>query len=74
MYLELYAIMLVTWPLEFFSWVEDVSFESEMVRDFVKCLSAGVIFGIFVMKKDVQSLVFERYRSLRNSHEILMTE
>lgn len=75
MYVELFGVVLVTMPIEFITWLwDEVSFDAMMVSDFIKCFSAGIIFCIFVMKKNVRCLLSDRYGSLKNGHETLATE
>lgn len=63
--------MIITWPLEIFSWIVfDDSFDSLIVADVIKTFSAGMIFSILVLKDNVRFLVLERYGSLRETNDI----
>lgn len=63
MYLELFAAVVVTWPIELMSLSPRNPVAKMIISDLVKCLTAATIFIIFVLKNDVRCVLFKRYQS-----------
>jgi uncharacterized membrane protein len=70
-YLQLYLIMLVTWPLKIFVGFDPYgNLASEIILEIIKCFSAFLIGAIFLSKKNVRILLFDRYGILMNNAEV----
>lgn len=73
MYLQLYIIVIVTWPLEMFPVVSSTSVGS-LICDIVKCFAAVSIFCIFVLKKGIRMELLESYDALKDPSDQLIPE
>jgi uncharacterized membrane-anchored protein len=61
-YLQLFLIMLVTWPLEISTeFMPSDPLKCKIVLELVKAFSAVLIAVIFLCKRIVRNLVFDRY-------------
>lgn len=67
MYAAFLATMIFTWIIEIYCWREEISssLSLSLIADLIKLFSAGNIFIIFVIRKSIQELLFNKYRSLR---------
>lgn len=66
-YVELYAIMMITWRLEVMTWHSDeLSNAPAMIADILKFVTAAMIFVIFVLNNDVRFLLTDRYHALKS--------
>jgi hypothetical protein len=62
MYAQIYAIMLITWPIEIDSWRMYTSTKPKMVVEAIKLFSAFMISALLMLKKDVRLALSNRYR------------
>lgn len=61
-YLELQAILIITYPVEILSFANrDESFYVFIIADIVKCFSALLIFTVVVVKNDIKTLLLLQY-------------
>lgn len=69
MYMSLLGIMIFTWIMELLCWEEEVAsnLSLSVIADLTKLFTSINIFIIFVLRKSVQELLFNKYRSLRGN-------
>lgn len=66
-YIELHGILLISWPIELITYFSRETYDSLIVGDCIKCFSSVLIFVIFVLRKNVKSLLLRKYDTLREA-------
>jgi len=56
-YVELHALMLVFWPFEITTTFTFKAYNMKIVSDFIKCFSYFLVFVIFVLRKNVWTVI-----------------
>jgi len=64
-YVELFAILSVTFPMEMILSVGTKSHKSLIVADIIMCFSSFLVFAILVLRKNVRVLLMEEYDRFR---------
>jgi hypothetical protein len=73
-YVQLFLIMMVTWPAHLLSWDYYASLSSIIASDSIKCFSSFMIFTIFCLNKSVRELIQNRWDTFRYKVETLTPE
>lgn len=66
MYFQIFAIMIVMWPVEIHSWGLFYSKQSKIISELTKLFSSVVIFVILVSQKNIKSMLSNRYKIFEN--------
>lgn len=69
MYMAFLTSMIFTWMIEILCWNDQISssLPLSIIVDVTKLFTAVNIFIIFVMRKSVQEMLFNKYRALRGN-------